>query len=60
MAWLLDLVAVAAVVAALLFLMRPGRRSGCAACSPPAAQGAETRVSLDQLRASARRAARRS
>lgn len=60
MAWLLDLIAVAAVVAALLFLLRPGRRSGCAACAPPPVQGAETRVSVDQLRANARRAARRS
>jgi hypothetical protein len=54
MAWLLDLIAIAAVVAALVFLLRPKRRSGCSACEPRG-QGAETRVPLEQLRASARR-----
>jgi hypothetical protein len=51
---LLDLLAVAAVVAALVFLLRPRRKSGCADCGP-AGKGAETKVSLSQLRASARR-----
>ncbi len=54
MASLLDLLALAAVVAALVFLLRPKRGSGCADCAPPG-QGAETKVSLAQLRASARR-----
>jgi hypothetical protein len=58
MVWLLDLLAVAAVVAALVFLLRPARRSGCAACEPPE-KGAETRVPLERLRASARRASGR-
>lgn len=51
---LLDLLAVAAVIAALAYLLRPKRKSGCADCGPPA-KGAETKVSLAQLRASARR-----
>jgi hypothetical protein len=51
---LLDLLAVAAVVAALVFLLRPKRGSGCADCAPES-KGAETKVSLSQLRASARR-----
>ena len=51
---LLDLLAVAAVIAALVYLLRPKRRSGCADCGP-AAKGAETKISLAQLRASARR-----
>jgi hypothetical protein len=51
---LLDLLAVAAVVAALVFLLRPKRGRGCADCAPPA-KGAETKVSLAQLRANARR-----
>lgn len=54
MAALLDLLAVAAVIAALVFLLRPKRGSACADCAPPR-QGAETKVSLAQLRASARR-----
>jgi hypothetical protein len=54
MAWLLDLVAVGLVVAALAFLLRPRRKSGCADCAPRA-KGAATRISLDQLRANARR-----
>ena len=54
MAWLLDLVAVGLVVAALVFLLRPRRKSGCADCAPQV-KGVETRISLDQLRANARR-----
>jgi hypothetical protein len=54
MAALLDLLAVAAVIGALVFLLRPRRRPGCADCAP-APGGAETKVSLAQLRASARR-----
>ena len=54
MAALLDLLAVAAVIAALVFLLRPKRGSGCADCAP-SGKGAETKVSLAQLRASARR-----
>jgi hypothetical protein len=54
MASLLDLLAVAAVIAALVFLLRPKRGSGCADCTPPG-KGAETKVSLAQLRESARR-----
>jgi len=42
------------VIAALVFLLRPKRGSACADCAPPR-QGAETKVSLAQLRASARR-----
>jgi len=53
-AWLLDLLAVVAVIAAVAFLLRPRRKSGCADCAP-AGKGAETKVSLSQLRASARR-----
>jgi len=52
---LLDLLAIAAVIAALVFLLRPRRANGCADCAP-ARKGAETRISLAQLRASARRA----
>ena len=55
---LLDLLAVAAVVAALVFLLRPKRGRGCADCAPPT-KGAETKVSLVQLRESARRASGR-
>ena len=55
---LLDLIAIAAVIAALVFLLRPRRKGGCADCAP-AGKGAETRVSVAQLRASARRAAGR-
>jgi hypothetical protein len=55
---LLDLLAVVVVIAALVFLLRPRRKSGRADCGPPA-KGAETRVSLAQLRASARRPAGR-
>lgn len=51
---LLDLLAVAAVIAALVFLLRPKRGRACADCVPPG-KGAETKVSLAQLRASARR-----
>jgi hypothetical protein len=54
MAALLDLLAVAAVIAALVFLLRPKRGSACTDCAPPR-HGAETKVSLSQLRASARR-----
>ena len=54
MAALLDELAVAAVIAALVFLLRPKRGRGCADCAPPG-KGAETKVSLSQLRASARR-----
>jgi hypothetical protein len=35
MASLLDLLAVAAVIAAVVFLLRPKRGSGCADCAPP-------------------------
>lgn len=55
MAVMLDLVAVAAVVAALAFLLRRRRGGACADCAP-ARKGTETVVSLAQLRASARRA----
>ncbi|HEX5639349.1 MAG TPA: hypothetical protein VFX81_06090 [Burkholderiaceae bacterium] len=58
MEWLLDLLALAAVIAAVVFLLRPRRRSGCADCAP-ADKGAETKVSLAELRASARRASGR-
>ena len=58
MEWPLDLLAVAAVIAAVVFLLRPRRKSGCADCAP-SGEGAETKVSLSQLRASARRAAGR-
>jgi hypothetical protein len=58
MEWLLDLLALAAVIAAVVFLLRPRRRSGCAD-GAPAGKGAETKVSLSQLRASARRASGR-
>jgi hypothetical protein len=55
--WLLDLLALAAVIAAVAFLLRPWR-AGCSDCSP-AAKGAETKIPLSQLRASARRASGR-
>lgn len=55
---LLDLVAVAAVVGALVMLLRRGRHGACAGCAP-ARTGAETVVPLAQLRASARRISRR-
>jgi hypothetical protein len=62
MAWLLDLVAIAAVVLAVVFLLRPKRGGSCADCAPaqPATRGgkrsvAETRISVDTLRATARR-----
>ena len=55
MAWVLDLIALAAVIAALAFLLRPRRQSGCGDCAP-AARGGETRIALTALRASARRA----
>jgi hypothetical protein len=62
MALLLDLVAIAAVVLAMAFLLRPKRRSGCADCTPaqPATRAgkpsvAETHISVDALRATARR-----
>ncbi|MGZ9031552.1 MAG: hypothetical protein ACXW2G_09265 [Burkholderiaceae bacterium] len=58
MAWLLDLLALAAVIAALVFVLRPRSKGGCADCAP-AGKGAETKVSLSQLRASARRASER-
>ena len=49
---LLDLVAVVAVIAALLYLLlRP--KGGCADCAA-AGKTAETRVSIERLRASAR------
>ena len=56
---LLDLLAIAAVIAALVFLLRPRRKGGCADCAP-AGKGAETKVALSQLRASARKASGRS
>jgi hypothetical protein len=61
MALLLDLVAIAAVVLAMAFLLRPNRRSGCADCgSAQAAQGVGkhpvARVSVDALRVTARKA----
>jgi len=56
MTLLLDAFAVAAVIGALVFLWR-GRRTGCGDCTP--GRGAESRVSLTDLRASARRAAER-
>jgi len=56
MTLLLDAFAVAAVIGALVFLWR-GRRTGCGDCAPR--RGAESRVSLADLRASARRAAER-
>jgi|MudIll2142460700_1097286.scaffolds.fasta_scaffold19114_3 hypothetical protein len=56
MTLLLDAFAVAAVIGALVFLWR-GRGRGCADCAPR--RGAESRVSLADLRASARRAAER-
>jgi hypothetical protein len=55
---LLDLLAIAAVIAALVYLLRPRRKGGCADCAP-AGQGAETKVALSQLRASARKASGR-
>ena len=58
MASLLDLLAIGAVIAALVFLLRPKKKSGCADCAP-AGKGAETKVSVRQLRASARRASGR-
>lgn len=58
MAWLLDLLAIVAVIAALVFLLRPRRVSGCADCAT-SGKGAETKVSLSQLRKSARRASGR-
>jgi hypothetical protein len=54
MNWLLDALAVAAVVLALGFLLRSRERRSCASC-PPALGGAETRVPLSALRAAARR-----
>lgn len=58
MEWLLDLLALTAVIAAVVFLLRPRRKSGCADCAT-AGKGAETKVSISQLRASARRASGR-
>jgi hypothetical protein len=58
MEWLLDLIVVVAVIAALAFLLRRRGRGACADCAP-AREGAETKVSVSQLRASARRASRR-
>ena len=55
---LLDLLAVVAVIAALVFLLRPRRKGACADCGP-ASKGAETKVPLAQLRDSARRASGR-
>jgi hypothetical protein len=54
----LDLLAVVAVIAALAFLFRPRGKGGCANCGPTA-RGAENKVSVAQLRASARRVSRR-
>ena len=54
---LLDLLALVAVIAAVVYLLRP-RKAGCADCSPPS-RGAETKVTVAQLRASARRASGR-
>lgn len=50
---LLDLVAVVAVVAAILYLLRRPK-GGCADCAG-AGKPAETRVSIERLRANARR-----
>jgi hypothetical protein len=55
---LLDVLAIAAVIAALVYLLRPRRKGGCADCAP-AGKGAETKVALSQLRASAREASGR-
>jgi hypothetical protein len=55
---LLDVLAIAAVIAALVYLLRPRRKGGCADCAP-AGKGAETKVALSQLRASARKASGR-
>ena len=54
MAALLDLLAVAAVIAALAYLLRRRGKGSCSNCGP-APKGAETKVSLSQLRATARR-----
>ncbi len=51
---LLDLLAVVAVIAALVYLLRPRAKGGCSNCGP-APKGAETRISLSKLRATARR-----
>ena len=56
---LLDLLAIAAVISAFVFLLRPRRKGGCAGCAP-AGKGAETKVALSQLRASARKVSGRS
>jgi hypothetical protein len=58
MATLLDGLAIAAVIAAVAFLLWPRRKGGCAGCAP-ATKGAQTKVTLSQLRASARRASGR-
>lgn len=58
MATLLDGLAIAAVIAAVAFLLWPRRKGGCSACAPER-KGAETKVTLSQLRASARRTSER-
>jgi hypothetical protein len=54
MAALLDLVAAVIVVAAIAFLLWPRRARGCTGCAPQRRGGAETRIALSQLRATAR------
>jgi hypothetical protein len=56
-AWL-DLVAAVAVVAAFAFLLRPRAGTRCGRRPPPPG-GTEVRVTVAQLRATARRVARR-
>jgi hypothetical protein len=57
MTLLLDVLAVAIVIGAIAFLWK-ARRAGCADCASRR-RGAESRVALADLRASARRAADR-
>jgi hypothetical protein len=54
MSLILDALALAAVIGAVLFLWR-ARRPSCADC-PPRPRAAETRISLGSMRAAARRA----
>jgi hypothetical protein len=54
MTLLLDALALAAVVGAVVYLWR-ARRPSCADC-PPRRRTGETRIALNQLRAAARRA----
>ena len=57
MTLLLDALALAAVIAAVLYLWR-ARRPSCTNCTPHRRTG-ETRISLNALRAAARRASER-